>query len=278
MSGKLFIVATPIGNLDDITLRALATLKAVDGILAEDTRHAGILLRHFQIERPVQALHEHNERIAVDRIMAELLAGKNMALISDAGTPLISDPGFVLVRAAQAQGIAVVPIPGACAAIAALSVAGLPTDQFYFAGFLPAKHNARVQRLNEFKSLEMTIVCYESTHRIVEALADLAEQLPDRPSVLAKELTKSFETVKTGTAQELLTWIQVDPARQKGEFVLLIAGAAARSEDQPSAAVEKMLHLLAEHLPPKIAAGIAAEITGQKKNALYELLLSLKQR
>jgi 16S rRNA (cytidine1402-2'-O)-methyltransferase len=276
MAGKLYIVATPIGNLTDITFRAIDTLKSVEVILAEDTRHAKVLLQHYQIDKPVWSLHEHNERIATDKIIQDLQMGKVMALISDAGTPLISDPGFVLVRAARAAGIEVIPIPGACAAITALSVSGLPTDQFYFIGFLPAKQQARCERLQALKDLTATVVCYESTHRIMDALQDILTTLPDRQLVLAKELTKQFEAIITGTAEEILSWLNADANRQKGEFVLLIAGNDAGAGEQSTLVLQQMLAVLAKYLPVKQAAQIAAELTGHKKNALYQMLLELK--
>jgi len=276
MTGRLYIVATPIGNLEDITLRAISTLKSVDAILAEDTRHARVLLQHYQIDKPVWALHEHNERQAVDQLIQQLQTGKNLALISDAGTPLISDPGFVLVRAAQDCKISVVPIPGACAAIAALSVSGLPSDQFYYVGFLPAKKNARSERLSQLSSLSATLIAYESTHRIIDSLQDIHELLKNRKMVLAKELTKQFEAIVSGTAQEILNWLNADQARSKGEFVLLISGAEQSSADSETLELAKLLGILVQHLPVKQAAVIASELTQRKKNELYEMLLNMK--
>lgn len=268
--GALYVVATPIGNLDDLSTRARATLAAVDLIAAEDTRHSAALLRHCAIATRCVALHEHNERDASVDLVRQMLAGKRIALISDAGTPLISDPGYRLVRAARAAGVVVRPIPGACAAIAALSVAGLPSDRFVFEGFLPAKSAARRARLRELAAETRTLIFYESNHRIVEALADFVAELgAQRGLVLARELTKHFETVLDGALGDVAARVGADADQQRGEFVLLLAGAG--ESDAAARLVEgrRVYALLARELPPSRAAKLAAEITGAPRNALY---------
>jgi 16S rRNA (cytidine1402-2'-O)-methyltransferase len=268
--GALYVVATPIGNLDDLSTRARATLAAVDLIAAEDTRHSAALLRHCAIATRCVALHEHNERDASVDLVRQMLAGKRIALISDAGTPLISDPGYRLVRAARAAGVVVRPIPGACAAIAALSVAGLPSDRFVFEGFLPAKSAARRARLRELAAETRTLIFYESNHRIVEALADFVAELgAQRGLVLARELTKHFETVLDGALGDVAARVGADADQQRGEFVLLLAGAD--ESDAAARLVEgrRVYALLARELPPSRAAKLAAEITGAPRNALY---------
>ncbi len=272
--GVLYVVATPIGNRGDISPRALSVLGAVDKVLAEDTRHSGALLRTLGIATPLLSLHEHNEQLQVEPLLARLRGGADLALISDAGTPLISDPGYRIVRAARQAGIQVVPIPGPCALIAALSVAGLPTDRFVFEGFLPAKAAARRAHLLALAGETRTLVFYESSHRIEESLADLAECLgAEREAVIARELTKTFEQVQSGSLAELNIWLSEDANRQRGEFVLLIAGTVAVMDTELDAEAQRVLKLLLVELPVKRAAALAAEITGARKNALYQYAL-----
>ena len=268
-AGTLFIVATPIGNLGDLSPRALETLKSVAAICAEDTRHTRQLLSHFGIDRPLVALHEHNEDAIAQRIIERVSAGDSLALVSDAGTPLVSDPGFRVVRAARAAGLRVSPIPGACAAIAALSVAGLPSDRFVFEGFLPAKSSARRERLGRLASETRTLVFYESSHRIAESLADMRSVFgDDRAAVIARELTKLFETVLDGTLAELHAQVEADPNQRKGEFVVMVQGVG---DDLEAQLVEghRLYAKLSEHLPPSTAAKLAAEISGAPRKALY---------
>ena len=276
--GVLYIVATPIGNLDDISRRALQVLKAVSLIAAEDTRHSRKLLAHYGIEARLFALHEHNEQFAAEKLLKTLLSGDDVALVSDAGTPLISDPGFYLVRAARQAGIRVVPLPGPSACIAALSVAGLPTDRFVFEGFLPARSAARKQRLSELASEKRTLVFYESSHRICESLADMAENMGgERQATVARELTKTFETIRGDSLAELVNWVQADSNQQKGEFVVILQGAPARNSDIDET-VEQVLTILLAELPLKQAASLAAKITGLPKNRLYEAGLAIKEK
>lgn len=265
----LHVVATPIGNLSDLTPRALETLRTVDAICAEDTRHTGQLLSHFGLSTPLLALHEHNEEAIAARIVARLQQGKSLALVCDAGTPLVSDPGYRLVRAARAAGIRVSPVPGACAAIAALSVAGLPSDRFVFEGFLPAKPSARREHLRTLVSEPRTLVFYESSHRIAESLADLVAVFgAQRPAAIARELTKLFETVLDGELAALLAQVEADQNQRKGEFVVMVQGAAADA-DALLAEGRRVHALLKDHLPPSTAAKLAAEITGAPRKALY---------
>jgi len=274
--GVLYVVATPIGNLDDLSPRALLTLNEVSLIAAEDTRHSSKLLRHFGILTPVTAFHEHNEREKAAELVAFLNSGKSIALISDAGTPLVSDPGYRLVRATHAAGIRVVPLPGACAAIVALSASGLPSDRFAFEGFPPVKSTARRAWFEALVSEPRTLIVYESPHRIVESLQDmLAVFGAAREAVYARELTKQFETVRHATLGELVRWVVEDANQQRGEIVVLIHGATpAVAETSEDAA--RILRILIRELPVSQAAALAAEITGQKKNQLYELALQLK--
>ena len=268
-AGTLHVVATPIGNLGDLSPRALEVLRAVAAICAEDTRHTRRLLAHFGIERPLLAVHEHNEDDVAGKLVERLLAGESLALVSDAGTPLVSDPGFRLVRAARAAGIAVSPVPGACAFVAALSVAGLASDRFVFEGFLPAKAAARRERLASLAGETRTLVFYESAHRIEDALADCVVVFgAERPAVLARELTKLFETVLDGTLGELQAKVQADPDQRKGEFVLLVQGAG---EDAGAKVAEgrRLYAKLCEHLKPSQAAKLAAELSGAPRKALY---------
>lgn len=268
-TGRLWVVATPIGHLDDMSARAVEVLKRVERIAAEDTRHSAPLLARYGIATPTTALHEHNEREEVERLLARLRAGGELALISDAGTPLISDPGFRLVRAARAAGVTVSPVPGPCAAIAALSVAGLPSDRFVFEGFLPARAAARRERLAELAGEARTLVFYESSHRVRECLDDMAAVFgAARPAVLARELTKLFETVLDGTLAQLQARLAADPNQERGEFVLLVGGREA-GEDERLAEGRRVFALLREELPPARAAKLAAAITGAPRKELY---------
>ncbi len=268
-SATLYVVATPIGNLGDLSPRAQEVLRSVAAVCAEDTRHTRPLLAHFGIDKPMVALHDHNEDGIAGRIVARLLGGESLALVSDAGTPLVSDPGFRLVRAARAAGVKVSPVPGACAAIAALSVAGLPSDRFLFEGFLPAKAGARRERLQRLASETATLVFYESSHRIAESLADMAAVFGgERPAVIARELTKLFETVLDGPLQDLLARVQADDNQRKGEFVVMVQGVG---DDEAARLAEgrRLYARLNEHLPPSAAAKLAAELSGAPRKALY---------
>lgn len=267
--GILHVVATPIGNLADLSPRAQEVLRGVDAICAEDTRHSRQLLAHFGIERPLLALHEHNEDAIAQRIVGRLLAGESLALVSDAGTPLVSDPGFRLVRAARAAGVKVSPVPGPSALIAALSVAGLPSDRFAFEGFLPAKGAARRERLARLAGEPRTLVFYESSHRIAESLADLRDAFGEqRPAVIARELTKLFETVLDGSLGDLLTRVEADADQRKGEFVVMVQGAG---EDADAQVIEgkRLYAKLVEYMKPSQAAKLAAELSGAPRKALY---------
>lgn len=268
-AATLHVVATPIGNLGDLSPRAQQVLGEVAAVCAEDTRRSGQLLAYFGIGTPLLALHEHNEQQLAERLVARLLAGESLALVSDAGTPLVSDPGYRLVRAARAAGIKVSPVPGPSALIAALSVAGLPSDRFAFEGFLPAKTSARRERLGELAGEPRTLVFYESAHRIDESLADLRAAFGDgRPAVLGRELTKLFETVLDGTLADLHARVQADPDQRKGEFVLVVQGVAEDADAKLSEG-RRVHAILARHLPPSAAAKLAAEITGAPRKALY---------
>ena len=268
-AGTLHVVATPIGNLGDLSPRALEVLRAADAVCAEDTRHTRRLLAHFGIERPLLAVHEHNEDEIAARLVQRLLAGESLALVSDAGTPLVSDPGFRLVRAARAAGIRVSPVPGPCAFVAALSAAGLASDRFVFEGFLPSKASARRERLAALASEPRTLVIYESAHRIEAALADAVALFGgERPAVLARELTKLFETLLDGTLGELQSTVAADENQRKGEFVLLVQGAG-EDADARIAEGRRLYAKLCEHLPPSTAAKVAAELSGAPRKALY---------
>jgi 16S rRNA (cytidine1402-2'-O)-methyltransferase len=265
----LHVVATPIGNLGDLSPRALDTLRTVSAICAEDTRHTRQLLAHFGIDKPLVALHEHNEDAIAERLVARLLAGESLALVSDAGTPLVSDPGFRLVGAARAAGIKVSPVPGACAFVAALSVAGLPSDRFVFEGFLPANAGARRERLRQLAGESRTLGFYESSHRIQDTLADMAAAFgTQRPAVLAREMTKLFETVLDGSLGELHARVSVDADQRRGEFVVLVQGAGDDAEAR-IAEGRRLYAMLGEHLPPSTAARLAAEISGAPRKSLY---------
>jgi 16S rRNA (cytidine1402-2'-O)-methyltransferase len=268
--GCLWVVATPIGNRDDISARAVEILRSVDVIACEDTRHSRPLLMHHNVGTPLTALHEHNEREVVDVLVRRLEGGESVALISDAGTPLISDPGFRLVRAARAAGVRCAPVPGACAAIAALSVSGLPSDRFVFEGFLPPKAAARRTRLQELAEDARTLIFYESSHRVAESLADMRDVFgPAREAVLARELTKMFETVLGEPLETLASRVAGDPDQQRGECVILVHSRSDQA-DARVAEGRRIFAILREELPPTKAAKLAASISGAPRRALYE--------
>ena len=275
---ELYVVATPIGNLSDISARAIEVLQQVDLIAAEDTRHSARLLNHLGINKPLLSYHDHNEREQTQNLLEKLQAGQVIALISDAGTPLISDPGYQLVRQAHENNLRVIPVPGPCALITALSASGLPSDRFTFEGFLPAKQRARVECLERLNNESRTIIFYESTHRIAASLEDMTNVFgKDRHAVLARELTKTFETLRGDKLGALCEWVNNDANQQKGEVVVLVRGAEALPQEEARVEVEKVLRVLLEELPVKQAAQLAAKITGGKKNALYQLALEMKQ-
>ncbi|WP_456296705.1 16S rRNA (cytidine(1402)-2'-O)-methyltransferase [Vibrio sp. AK197] len=267
----LYIVPTPIGNLGDITQRALEVLSNVDMIAAEDTRHTGKLLSHFNIQTKTFALHDHNEQQKAQVLVEKLLQGATIALVSDAGTPLISDPGYHLVSQCRHAGVKVVPLPGACAVITALSASGLPSDSFSFEGFLPPKSKGRKDKFLEIAKAARTSIFYESPHRIVDSLKDMLDILgSDRQVVLARELTKTFETIQSLPLGELIDWVTSDGNQQRGEMVLLIHGYRAASEESVPEEAQRTLGILVKELPLKKAAGLTAEIYNLKKNALYK--------
>lgn len=275
---ELYVVATPIGNLSDISARAIDILKKVDLIAAEDTRHSSRLLNHLGIKKPMLSYHDHNESQQTQNLLAKLKLGQTIALISDAGTPLISDPGYQLVRQAHENNITVIPVPGPCALIAALSASGLPSDRFTFEGFLPSKQRARVECLERLKNESRTLIFYESTHRIAASLKDMASVFgSQRIAVMARELTKTFETLRGDALGKLCEWVESDANQQKGEVVVLVRGAENLPKDEARVEVEKVLRVLLEELPVKQAAQLAAKITGGKKNALYQLALEMQQ-
>ncbi|MBE8167846.1 MAG: 16S rRNA (cytidine(1402)-2'-O)-methyltransferase [Shewanella sp.] len=276
-AAALYIVPTPIGNLGDISSRAIEILNQVNLIACEDTRHSGRLLSHFGIKTRTTALHDHNERGKAAWIIEQLSAGDSVALISDAGTPLISDPGYHLVSQVRAAGFDVIPIPGACAAITALSASGLPSDRFSFEGFLPAKEKGRSDRLKALREDTRTLIFYESPHRIIPSLQSILNNLgADRQIVMAREITKTFETFLTGSVEEVLAKVEQDPNQQRGEMVVMVHGAVIdEDEGIPSEAVET-LNLLCQELPLKKASALAAQIHGVKKNALYKLGIEQK--
>lgn len=275
-SGVLYIVATPIGNLSDITQRALETLNSVDLIAAEDTRHSGKLLSHFGIQTKMFALHDHNEKQKSQHLIDQIKEGKSIALISDAGTPLISDPGYNLVNVARDQDVTVHPIPGPSAVITALSAAGLPTDKFLFAGFLPVKQQAKQTEISRYENADFTTVFYESPRRILDTLKTIQEVLgEERELVLAKELTKHFESFVKGNAKHLIDWLEEDKDRQQGEIVLILSPNKVEAGISPEA--EELLKALMEELPTKKAAAITAKIHDLKKNDLYKLALTWQE-
>lgn len=277
MSAQLFVVATPIGHLDDMSYRAIDVLKSVSLIAAEDTRTSAQLMKHFNISTPLTACHEHNESNKIDILIQKLLNGEDMALISDAGTPLISDPGFKLVRAAQANGIRVIPVPGACAAIAALSAVGLPSDRFSFQGFLASKQSQRLQQLEKLKDETQTLIFYEAPHRILDSVKDMAAVFgTDRPVGFAREITKTFETIKKMTLGELVEFIAADHHQQKGEIVLVVGGAN-EEKDIEQEKLDQLLQRLLQDLSVKAASQLAADLTGIKKKIAYQRALELSQ-
>lgn len=278
-SGTLYVVATPIGNLQDITLRALEILKSVDAIAAEDTRHTAHLLTHFAIQKKLIAVHEHNEHKSAEQLLARLQAGESIALVTDAGTPGISDPGAIVVDMLRKAGMAVVPIPGASAVIAALSAAGVAAPGFTFYGFLPASGAQRRRALTDLKTQTTTLVFYEAPHRVVESVIDMAVVLgTERRLTVARELTKTFETFHRCALGEAEAWLQSDPNQQRGEFVLIVEAPQNKADDSADKETERVLQLLLAELPLKQAVKLATEITGAKKNALYERALQLQSQ
>lgn len=276
-NGLLYVVATPIGNLSDITLRALEVLKSVDAIAAEDTRHTSGLLSHFGIAKKLIAVHEHNEHQSAEKLLALLLAGQNIALVTDAGTPAVSDPGAIVVDLVRKAGIKVVPIPGASAVIAALSASGIAQNGFLFYGFLPASGSARRKALEILKAQTVTLVFYEAPHRIIESIVDMAAVLgADRRITIAREITKTFETIYSCELSKAEAWLQADANQQRGEFVLLVEAAAIKDAAEIPEDTVRVLKLLLGDLPLKQAVQLTTEITGEKKNVLYALALSLK--
>lgn len=274
--GILYIVATPIGNLGDLSVRARTVLGEVDEIIAEDTRHTQILLNELGIKKPLTSLHAYNEESKSTKIVQDLLAGTTFALVSDAGTPLISDPGYPLVKQARTAGIDVIPLPGPCAFVAALSAAGVPCDTFTFAGFLPAKTHARQQKLKTFYNLPHTLVFYESTHRILACLDDINAVFGAACElVLAKELTKTFERFVTGTSEEIKAWLRIDSMHCKGEFVIIVP---PREIAPDSDHVKQLLQEILLDLPLKTAVNIACQVSGMPKNEVYKLALNLQEK
>ncbi|MDF3348200.1 MULTISPECIES: 16S rRNA (cytidine(1402)-2'-O)-methyltransferase [Acinetobacter calcoaceticus/baumannii complex] len=277
MSAQLFVVATPIGHLDDMTFRAIDILKSVSIVAAEDTRQSAQLFKHYNISTQLTACHDHNESNKIEQLVQRLLAGDNVALISDAGTPLISDPGFKLVRAAQEHGIRVVPVPGACAAIAALSAVGLPSDRFSFEGFLPSKASQRISQLEKLKNETQTLIFYEAPHRILECVKNMAEVFGEnRPVGFAREITKTFETIKKMTLKDLVSFIENDHNQEKGEIVLVVGGAPEKT-DLEQEKLDELLKRLLQDLSVKAASQLAADLTGVKKKVAYQRALELTQ-
>ncbi|MBE2173885.1 16S rRNA (cytidine(1402)-2'-O)-methyltransferase [Acinetobacter oleivorans] len=277
MSAQLFVVATPIGHLDDMTFRAINILKSVSIVAAEDTRQSAQLFKHYNISTQLTACHDHNESNKIEQLVQKLLAGDSVALISDAGTPLISDPGFKLVRAAQEHGIKVVPVPGACAAIAALSAVGLPSDRFSFEGFLPSRSSQRISQLEKLKNETQTLIFYEAPHRILESIKDMAQVFgEDRPVGFAREITKTFETIKKMTLKDLVSFIENDHNQEKGEIVVVVGGAAAKT-DLEQEKLDELLKRLLQDLSVKAASQLAADLTGIKKKVAYQRALELTQ-
>ena len=276
--GTLYIVSTPIGNLKDITHRAIEMLNNVDLIAAEDTRRTGVLLKHYDIKTPLSSFNSYNQVKKSGHFIARLLKGQDLALVSDAGTPLISDPGYRLVRTAKNIGLKVSTIPGPCALIAAISASGLPSDRFIFEGFLPAKSSARIAKIQSISSELRTIIFYEAPHRILETLEDMLAVInPLRQIFLARELTKTHETFLSGTLIEVLELVRADINQQKGEIVLVLAGSDPSEENPDTSESDRMLSILLEELPLKQAASLVAKITGGQKNIFYKLALSLKK-
>lgn len=277
--GILYVVATPIGNLQDITLRALDTLKAVDAIAAEDTRHTSGLLSHFGISKKLIAVHEHNEHQSAEKLLMQLSAGESIALVTDAGTPGISDPGAVVVDLVRKAGVRVVPVPGVSAVIAALSASGIVQNGFLFHGFLPASGAARRKMLEALRTQTVTLVIYEAPHRIVDSVADMCAVLGrERRVTFARELTKTFETIYSCALSDAVAWLEDDTNQQRGEFVLLIEAAAIKDAEEMPEETVRVLKLLLADLPLKQAVKLATEITHEKKNVLYDFALQLKQQ
>ncbi len=276
MSGVLYIVATPIGNLDDITLRAIEILRKVDLIAAEDTRHSQRLLGHLGIKKPMVSIHQHNENHRFQQLIETLQGGADIALISDAGTPLLSDPGFPLVRAARAAKIKICPVPGACSIIAALSAAGLPLEPFTFVGFLSQKNQERIRSLERYKRLQGTLVLLESSHRIERLMQQLVEVMPDNLVVVAKELTKSHENFLQGRAKDILEMLCEDSALCRGEFVVLIDNSEKIDQADDQGDID-MLQILLQQLPLNKAVKIASQLSGRKRNNLYQIALQMNQ-
>jgi 16S rRNA (cytidine1402-2'-O)-methyltransferase len=273
-SGVLYIVATPIGNLGDMTMRAIEILKSAALIAAEDTRHSARLLQHFGIQTRMASYHDFSDDARVEQLLRTLLEGQSIALISDAGPPLISDPGYRLVSAARARGVKVVPVPGVCAAIAALSAAGIPSDRFTFEGFPPARQAARLKLFAALQQEPRTLVFYESPHRILDCVDDMALSFgSERMAVIARELTKTFETIHGDTLGGLQQWLRADENQQRGEFVILLRGAEETQEEQVPPEARRVLGVLLEELSVKQAAALASRLTGVKKNLLYALAL-----
>jgi len=270
---SLFIVATPIGHLDDITRRAIDVLKSVDLIAAEDTRHSAKLLQHYDIRTPLVSYHDHSDASDVEALMARLRSGSSIALISDAGTPMVSDPGYRLVAACQQERLPVVPIPGPSAMTASLSVAGLPTDRFYFEGFLPAKSGQRNHRLKALRTIETTLIFFESPRRLSASLAAMCAELGDREAAICRELTKSHETIRRDRLSALSAFAESDPNQQRGEVVVLVEGFDQGSADIPAEAWN-WLERLAEELPPRRAAAVVSDFTGVPARDLYQWLLT----
>ncbi|PPB87046.1 16S rRNA (cytidine(1402)-2'-O)-methyltransferase [Acinetobacter soli] len=277
MSAQLFVVATPIGHLDDMTYRAIETLKSVSLVAAEDTRQSAQLFKHYNITTPLTACHDHNENHKINELIQRLKAGENIALISDAGTPLISDPGFKLVRAAQEHKIRVVPVPGACAAVAALSAVGLPSDRFSFEGFLPSKSSQRMLQLEKLKDETQTLIFYEAPHRILDCVKDMMQVFgAERPVGFAREITKTFETIKKMSLGELVSFVEHDHNQQKGEIVLIIGGNPVE-KDMEQEKLDQLLTRLLQDLSVKAASQLAADLTGIKKKIAYQRALELPQ-
>lgn len=278
MESALYVVATPIGNLKDITLRAIEVLAGVDLIAAEDTRHTRRLLDALDINAKLVSLHEHNERERVQSLLERIAGGESVALVSDAGTPLISDPGSRLVQSAHDQGLRVIPLPGPSALVAALSVGGVECGQFVFEGFLPAKSGARMACLETILMERRAVIYYESPHRIIDTLSDMATLFPERRLVLARELTKTFETVVRAGVAEVLDFVKADANQQKGEFVLIVEGTREESQEEAWELADRLLKRLASEMPPKQVAAAVSDITGIKKNELYQSLLSIQKK
>lgn len=279
MIGELYLVATPIGDMTDIAPRALGILSTVDIVAVEDKRRSSRLFSHFGIKTPMISYHDHSEEKQVKRIIDELLCGKSVALISDAGTPLISDPGYKLVNAAKDKSIKVSPVPGPCALIAAISASGLPSDRFIFEGFLPSKSIPRITKIQNISADSRTIIFYEAPHRILETLIDMIKVIgPSRKIVLARELTKTYETFISGTLESVLQIIEKDLNQQKGEIVIVLAGADSSEKKIETQDSKRILSVLLEELPLKQAVSLGSKITGIQKNIFYKLALDLKKQ